>query len=237
MASLTEDYARRVGLQVRRCNVLVEGNTDAALLGLAAHLYRQKYAVDLLGDELAVLSAGAGEEGGVNGLNRRLQMFRSLADADLDAVGRRRFFFCGLYDNDEAGRRAVRSAQAFDSRLRLGAELFLLHPVMPLARGDPPDVVRTRFERDNVSFRRLDWEVEDLLSQGLLDAFEVEYPTAVRRTVPCADRTHRDFTRDGKHHLHLFARDHAMLDDVTEVVRLLRALRDYLRLHVDHIVC
>jgi hypothetical protein len=225
VTSLTEQYAERVGLRIRWRNVFVEGTSDVAYIELAARLYRQEHSIDLLGNDLAILPAGIGEDGGARALNQRLMTLRNIAETDRDEQNKLRHTFCALYDYDAAGRRALRSASDLDTRLRHGAELFHLRPIMPLRSGAEPGTVRQRFERENTAFQGLDWEIEDLLPPSMLAAFEADHPT------------HRDLTRDGKHHLVTYARTYATLADMKEIVILIRALRDYQRLRCDHILC
>ena len=237
MSGLLEGFAATLDWSVCECNVIVEGTTDVALLWLAAALYYERHETAILGTEIAVLAAGKGGEGGVDGVNRRLNAARQIADADRAPDGALRHRFIGLYDNDRAGRLAIDSACNFDRRLIRCRDLFLICPVMPLALGADDSVLRRRFEVDNFNFRGLDWEIEDLLSERLLSAFEAAHPAAVQGDRECGGRKHREFTRDGKRVLHSFVSAKATLEDLMEVVKLIRALRDYHHLHINHIVC
>jgi hypothetical protein len=76
-----------------------------------------------------------------------------------------------------------------------------------------------------------------LLSERLLLAFEQTQPTAVETVHESGGRKHREFTWDGKYRLHKFVTTSAALEDVMEVVKLIRAVRDYFRLEADHILC
>ncbi|HEX3485073.1 MAG TPA: hypothetical protein VHT51_08430 [Micropepsaceae bacterium] len=236
MTGLVEGYAAKLGWNVRPCNVVVEGTSDVELLCLAAAHYHERHKTAILGDQIAILAAGKGNDGGVDGVNRRLNAARQLADADRAPDGSLRFRFIGLYDNDRAGRRAVENACDFDRRLVRYADLFLLHPIMPLACGADHATLRRRFETDNVKYKGLDWEVEDLISERLLLAFEKAEPAALQNVLEIGGREHREFTPEGKRSLHKFVGAHATLEDFTEVVKLIRALRDYLRLKYDHIL-
>ncbi len=236
MSGLVEGFAATLEWNICECNVIVEGTSDVALLWLAAALYHERHQTAILGGQIAILPAGKGDDGGVDGVNRRLNAARQIADADRGPDGSLRFRFIGLYDNDRAGRRAVDNACNFDRRLLRYGDLFLLHPIMPLASGADHAVLRRRFETDNAQFKGLDWEVEDLLSERILLAFEKALPTAVQDMHERGGRKHREFARDGKYQLHKFVKTHAVLEDVIEVVKLIRALRDYFRLQVDHIL-
>jgi hypothetical protein len=234
---LVEGYAGTLGWKVCECNVLVEGTSDVSLFWLAAALYFERHNTHILGDKFAVLAAGKGDDGGVDGLNRRLNAARQIADADRGPDGSLRYRFMGLYDNDRAGRRGVANASEFDRRLRQCGDLFLLHPIMPLANGADHATLRRRFEVDNAAFKGLDWEIEDLLSDQLFSKFEDIQPTATLHETVYGGRKHRELTREGKFKLHEFAKNFARLEDVMEVVKLIRALRDYHRLPVSHIIC
>ena len=206
---------------------MVEGTSDVALLNIAAKLYRHSHGVELLGTELSIIAAGYGDEGGVDGINKRFHAIHQVANADRDANGKLSHRFIALYDNDTAGKRAIAAISSFDASIRRCAEVFLLQPVMPLKGGADHRAMQHRFERENSAFRGLDWEIEDLLSHDILRAFEAEYPAAVFRLYETAGRTHREFTTDGKRQLIDFVRDYATLDDVRELIKLLKALRDY----------
>lgn len=232
-----EGFAATLGWKICKCNVIVEGTSDVALLWLAAALHHEKFGSAILGDHISILAAGKGDDGGVDGLNRRLNAARQIADADRGPDGELRYRFMGLYDNDRAGRRGIQNACNFDRRLLPYLDLFLLHPVMPLASGADHAELRRRFENQNSAFKGCDWEIEDFLSERLLVAFESARPSAIQGTRECGGRKHREFTRDGKFELHRFARDNCTLDDLIEVVRLIRALRDYNRLQIDHVRC
>ena len=215
---------------------MVEGTSDVALLDTAAKLYRHSHGVELLGTELSIIAAGYGDEGGVDGINKRFQAIHQVANADRDANGRLTHRFIALYDNDTAGKRAIAVISGFDASIRRCAEVFLLQPVMPLKGGADHRAMQQRFERENGAFRGLDWEIEDLLSHDILCAFEADYPAAVNRRYEIAGRTHRELTRDGKRQLVRFAQDYATLADVRELIKLLQALRDYCHLQSDHIL-
>ena len=234
---LVEGFSAKLGWSICARNVIVEGTSDVALFNLAGRLYRERHNVAIVGGEISILHAGYGDEGGVDGLNRRLNAARQLADADRSLDGSLKYRFIGLFDNDNAGRQAVSNACDFDRRLRRCGDLFLLNPVMPLAQGADYRVLQQRFETHNAAFKGLDCEVEDLLSERLLSAFEDECPNAVVDDFERAGFKHREFTKDGKRQLQQFVTKHAKFDDLIEIVKLIRALRDYLRLQIDHIQC
>lgn len=237
MPGLVETFAATLGWKVQRCNVIVEGSTDVKLMLLAAVLYYRQHKEVILGDEIAILPAGKGDDGGVGGLNRRLNAVRQMSDADRGPDGSLRYRFIGLFDNDYAGRRAIDDACKFDRRVSKYRDLFLLHPVMPLASGADHSQLQRRIETLNAPYQKLDWEIEDLLSERLLQAFEALHPDAVEDIQECDQKKHWEFNRDGKMLLHNFVQKSATLEDLVEVVKLIKALRDYFLLKIDHIKC
>ena len=235
MPGLVEEFAARLGWTVAKVNVLVEGTHDVSLIVHAAGLYRSAHGVDLLGTDLAIMPAGLGSDGGVGGINRRLPTLRQVAAADPDQSGKLRYRFLGLYDNDFAGQRAIAAISAYDATIKRFSEVFLLHPTMSLKTGADHRALQQRFERDNGKYKGLDWEIEDLINPVLLDLFEEDYPTAVRSRSNSADLIHRNFTEQGKRDLVKFVLAHSNLNDLLQVIRLIRALRDYGHLRIDHI--
>jgi hypothetical protein len=223
-------YALSLGLLIRPRTILVEGTTDAKLFQLAAQAERDSTGVDLLGSDLTVLPAGTGDLGGTRGVIRELVCLRGLARTCLLPNGRPRYRFLGLFDNDKAGKLAVRSARDFDNSILEYKDVLRLWPAMPIRVNLDPVAMRVVFERENNAYRGLDWEMEDLLSTELLEAFLAESPGAMIRTSSIGGKVHRDFSVDGKARLHRFVRDHAMRRDLIGVLGVLRAVRGYLGL-------
>jgi hypothetical protein len=234
MTGIVEIWAKQIGWQVREGNVIVEGYSDVALLTHARYLFLTDRKVDVFGGDLAIMAAGRGDDGGVDGVNRRLQAARQIAEADLGPDGAFKYRFIGLFDNDEAGRRGMRSARDFDRRIIPYQDVFLLHPNMPPGRRSTGPVVEERAKVLNAHVK-LDWEIEDLLSPSLLDEFSKTHRDAVVRRTTSNGICHTDFTRQGKAALSRFVRDEATVADVIGLIRLICALRDYLHLQLDHI--
>lgn len=234
MESQVETIAAQLGWRVRKGNVIVEGTSDVSLITHAAHLYWEVHNVDLL-EEMSVNAAGAADDGGVEGVNRRLQLFRQLSEIEAGGGGAKRRFI-GLYDSDKAGKIATASISKTDSRIKLGADVFLLRPVMPLKGGADANAVCARFDRENLNFGSLVWELEDLLPNQVLEAFSSDFPDAVIRLEEIGGRQHRDITRDGKFRLLEFVKQYANLNDMAEFIKLIKSLRDYCHLRHDHIV-
>jgi hypothetical protein len=222
-------YAKFKGYPVRSRIVLVEGTSDADLFLLASDLFRKKTGSNLM-DDIAFVPAGEKDNGGVRGVIRELLVLHNVATTVLDSSGRPRYRIAALFDNDNAGRYAVRSAPQFDIRLTEFKEMFLLRPMMPVTKNSDPNSIRSLVENANAPYRNLDWELEDLFPLSFLNAFDAEYVSAVKRTAVVANRSHRDLTPDGKARFHRFVKRHAILRDLDGVVEAMRAMRSYVGL-------
>ena len=221
-------YGQSLGWNLRPRTVLVEGTTDVSLFQLAARFERKDTDTDLFADGLTIIAAGEGDRGGTRGVNRELIRLQGFARTYLLPNGRPRYRFIGLFDNDKAGIEAVKGIRNFDTSILEYKDVFRLQPVMPCVGNLDPKTLKKTFERLNVDYKGLDWELEDLLPADFIEAFLADHPTAVFRTKSIGDKTHRDFTRDGKACLHQYIRNNAMHEDLGAVVDVIRALRFYL---------
>lgn len=236
MAGVVELLAQRLGWRVRKGNCIVEGTSDVFYFEHAARLYKARHDIDPLGDDFAVLAAGHGDDGGVDGINERFRMARQLADIDLRPDGTRQYRFIGLFDNDDAGRKAFARGSGLSRRIEGYKDLFLLHPVMPLVNGANAATVKERARDLNKAFPNLNWEIEDLISPEIYRIFEDDHGHEVHRTQNIGGKTHRDLSWTGKVKLQKCVRDYAELEHLSEVIALICALRNYLHLRTDHIV-
>ena len=221
-------YASTLGIRVQPRTVLVEGTTDVDLFELAAKYEKKTTGVDLLDGGFAVAAAGVGEQGGTRAVVRELASLRAVARTVLLQNGRQKYRFVGLFDNDKAGRQAVKRAHDFDTSIVEFKDMFRLWPVLPIPLDLDPTSLQKRFASENVSFKGLDWELEDLLPASLVDAFVDENHAAVVRSATVGGKIHRDFSRDGKARLHRFVKDNAIQPDLIGVVEALKAIRSYL---------
>lgn len=233
MSGVVEQTAALMGWAIARANVIVEGTSDVAFLKRASELHAAEHGRPILDGDLAVVAAGRGDDGGVDGVNRRLSAFLQLADVDRDATGATRFRFIGLLDNDKPGRRAFITASQFDRRVGSYEDLFLLHPVMPsfpLGFDRPMEVARV-----NRPFAGMDWEVEDLCSERTMAMLEARYPSAILSSTERGGRTHRELHPKAKPELKRLFIEEATFLDALEFIELLRVLRGYLSLPHDFI--
>lgn len=223
-------YGMALGFDVRRRTVLVEGTSDVELFNMAARLERVASGADLFGGDLAIVAAGERDRGGAQGVVRELLSLRGMSRTCLAQNGSPRYRFVGLFDNDHAGKQAVKSARIVDNSILEYKDVFRLWPQMPLPGNLDPGTVQRAFERENAAYGNLDWELEDLLPADFIDAFAAENPKAIARTTSISGKVHRDLTPDGKARLHHFVKQHAVRDDLAPVIGVLKALRFYLGL-------
>lgn len=222
-------YAKFKGYPVRSRIILVEGTRDADLFSLASELFRKKTGANLM-EDIAFVPAGEGDSGGVRGVVRELMVLYNISTTVLDSSGRPRYRIAALFDNDDAGRHAVRSAPQWDIRLTEFKEMFRLRPIMPQTNNRDPDAIRSLIEKANAPYKGLDWELEDLFSTSFLDAFDEEYVSAVSHKSVIADKIHRDLTPDGKAHFHRFVKRNALLSDLDGVIAIVQTMRSYVGL-------
>lgn len=237
MTGLVEEFAGRLGWDIRPANVVVEGTSDVAMIRAAERAYLARHGVELLGATCGVHAAGRGEEGGADNLSKRLQAIRQVSLADTDQDGRIRYRFIGLYDSDNPGRAALSSLAQFDRSMVPYRDLFPLRPVMPLREGLSPSALGRRYEQENESYVDLHWEIEDLVDPDLVKAFRLQHDGAIARQRVVSGRVHYDMTVEGKRLFMSYVRANATLDELVDVIRLIRSLMDYLDLPSDHIKC
>lgn len=226
-------YALGLGFSIAPRTIIVEGRTDFDLFTLAALQEQWDTKSLLLGRDLAVMAAGDGDEGGTAGVLRQLITLRNIARSDLGPKGSPRYRFVALFDDDRAGRQAVRAAREWDRSIIEFKDVFRLRPIMPMNPNADPTVLERMFREANTPYKNIEWELEDLLGTELLSTFCEEYPTAISRQFRAGEVVHRDFTRDGKARLHRFVKDHAIRRDLVNVTGVLKAFRRYLGLRED----
>lgn len=236
MTSLTAQYVGILGWVSARTYAIVEGTLDVGFFTRASDLHRQRFGQPIIDDDFAIVAAGRGDDGGVEGVNRALITLRQVMDADRDERGALRHRVLGLYDNDYNGRAGFGLVGRMDQRIRPYVDIFLLRPVMP-AVGDGISDRQIETTIANQAFPQLDWEVEDLCSERLLQKFEANFPHLVLSKTEVSGKVHREFEREGKVELLRLFEAEASFEDAVEMIRLMRLLRGYLGLPYDHIQC
>jgi hypothetical protein len=233
VSGTVERYAGPLGWNLARNNVIVEGTSDVAYLTRASELHAAERGRHLLDGDLAIVASGQGDDGGVDGVNRRLNFFWQLAEGERDANGALLYRFIGLFDKDAAGRSAFAVASRFDRRIQPYVDIFLLHPVMPVFT---PGYDRSmEIAQVNVPFGRIDWEIEDLCSERIWATFTAEHPDAVISNHVAGGRRHRELLPDRKPQLRRIFLEQATFADASGFIGLLRMLRLYLGLQHDFV--
>ena len=224
------EYARTHDWILRPRTVIVEGTSDVSIVERAARLEFAASGIDLLGNELSFIAAGDRERGGTRGVCRELLCLRGLARTLLLPNGRPKYRFVGLFDNDKAGIEAVRGIRNLDASILEYKDVFRLRPIMPMRGNLDPRTLKATFERVNLDFKGLEWEMEDLVSDEFVKAFVSDYPNLGIHSIVKGNKVHWVLTHDGKARLHRYLAQHAIRCDLEGVVDAIRALRFYLGL-------
>lgn len=223
---LVQTYGRYKGWEIGSCNVLVEGVTDYELLSVAAERHLTGTGEDLRSGGLRFLHAGYRHEGGTHGVVRELTVARSLAKYALTPRGSPQYRFVGLVDDDAAGRQAIQNARIADASVVEFRDILRIRPRMVCGAGEVElAYLHTEFERINVAFEGLDWELEDLLDVGFVEAFCAQLPGSLLEKHEVAGCVHWELSRKGKRELNQFAKDAATLKDLRGVIDTIRSLR------------
>lgn len=236
MTGLTAQYVGTLGWASARTYAIVEGTIDVGFLTRASDLHRQRFGQPVIDDDFAIVAAGRGDDGGVDGVSRALITLRQIMDVDRDERGALRHRVLGLYDNDYNGRAGFGLVGRMDQRILPYVDIFLLRPVMP-AVGDGISDRQIETTIANQPFPQLDWEVEDLCSARLLQKFEVHFADLVLSKTEVSGKVHREIKREGKVELLRLFEAEATFEDAVEMIRLMRLLRGYLGVSHDHIEC
>ena len=223
-------FARTKKFNVKPRTIFVEGPTDVRLFEYAAKLEKEKTGFDLLGDRLAIIAAGEGDEGGARGVCRELVSFKNMAKGLLLPSGRPKYRFVGLFDNDRAGRQAINDIRKTDTSILEFKDVFRLWPVIPISPNLDVDAVRKAFESENEIYKNLDWELEDILPASFSDTIIKENPNAVYRSCPMHDKVHREWSPDGKAKLNRLTIQYAIHKDLETVINILHAFWHYLNI-------
>lgn len=225
---LVAQYGLSKGWKLLTKIILVEGTSDVAIFELASELYEKSTGRSLLSG-LSIVAAGYGDRGGTSGVVRELIGLRNMASTLMSPTGAPLYRVIGLFDNDTAGQKAVNGARIVDTSISEYRDVFRLRPVMPKGSLDPKALQRSFEQLDN-NWRGLPWELEDLISQPLIELFSAEYPTAITSLKEVSGFIHREFTQDGKSKLVRFCKLYADLDSLSSVVEILHSLRHYMNL-------
>ncbi len=225
-----EWYANQHKWKLLRGNVMVEGTSDVDYLSLAAGLYFKSSGSHLLGKDFSIFPSGLGDDGGTFGVSEKFPTLFNLASMDLDSAGRGKYRVITLVDNDEMGRKVVTGISKGHRKIIEYESIFRLHRIMPMRAGSSK-VLLEKTKDANKEFERLDCVIEDMLSAELCDCFLEKNPSALRRHADIqGSGKHYYLTDVGKRSLLVFAKEYATIEDVKNIIELLKALRSYVGL-------
>jgi hypothetical protein len=186
-------------------NILVEGASDKAYLELAAQRYQAAHGIDLLNGGAVRIVAGEG--------TKRFAPYFGM----LQSLEERGIKFVVMLDGDEAGAAAAEAMARFKAQKN--------RHYFQLERKDYKDKGGKSWEV----------EIEDMLAFRLIDAFVSQYPDAVEahfqmgpvtKIVINGKPVERDgHTFDYKMMLAEYVRQQATVDDLAELVNLLKKAR------------
>jgi len=226
-------YANRKGWTLLRRNVMVEGDRDVRYFKRAACLYFHNSGKSLLGRDLSILAAGSGDRGGTAGIYEEFPTLVKIIQTDCDLQGKALFRVVALLDNDRAGNSLVKALLSQYRSMKKNRDLFLLNRVFP-RNSSEPGILSRQIEIANSAWKGLDCEIEDLLGTELIDGFLSGMTNALARPpAEAGSYRHYEWRDIAKGHLALYAKENAMLRDVTSIVEILKSLRFYLGLNPE----
>jgi len=218
-------FAREIGWTVGPRNLLFEGESDVQLLELASRTYAQKTGIHLLGNDLKVISAGYGEEGGVGAVERKFMTIHELMKIDGELPRKERIRILPFFDDDEAGRGTFKSITQGRHPFRCYVDVFMLKRRYPEVRPGSPEYL-SGLKECNKPWENIDCEIEDLLGRSFLDAFSEEQTNSLRCSPTIiGDGHHYEWDKQVKGRLASYAKLHAILDDMQGLVKFLRYVR------------
>jgi hypothetical protein len=218
-------YTKDIGWDIGKRNLLVEGKTDVDLLELAALCHAKKTQEQLLGEDLKIVAAGYGEMGGVGAVERRFITIHELGRVDRFLPKKERIKLLPIFDDDDAGRKTFNSITQQRHPFKRYVDVFLLRRRYPPVRPGSPTYLDELTE-SNREWEGMDCEMEDLLSRDFLAAFCNKHPGSHHSEPRLTENGHHfEWTDDGKAKLHRFVRTHAMIDDLVQLVQLLKYIR------------
>jgi len=141
--------------------------------------------------------------------------------------GHQKYRFIGLFDNDKAGRQAISDIRKTDISILEYRDVFRLCPIMPISQNQDMTFLRNKFEEENLKYKGLDWELEDLVPDSFSTLLENEDPYLLRCSHLVHDKVHREWTPDGKAKLIRLVKENAMHPDLIAFIAILHAFRQF----------
>jgi hypothetical protein len=230
---LVRQFAGLYGWPIEERSIVVEGEHDQRYFTLADTLYTKETGMHLLGAKVAVFPTGIGDEGGAFGLQRHFHPLRAIMDRDMTPDGQKVFHAIALFDSDIEGKRGFGSLTGQHLNYRKWRDVFLLQRAIPRTTRDPIQMAQL-VDKANHDWRGLDCEIEDLVSSSLINTFLQENPHAVyRQPQQMNGALHCSFQKGSKANFVRFVEENAILQDLSQIVEILKSLRYHLGLQPD----
>jgi hypothetical protein len=231
--ALVREWALRYGWDLCNCNLMVEGDQDAAYFRIADDRYYKVHGRRLIDDSFRVFPIAHGTSGGVNAINDMLNLFAGQLFVDpVDEEGNR-IRVAALFDDDAAGRGMFNKMK---SKFIQWNDIFLVKRLYAADIRDPR-MFGNRTLQLNARYDavpRVDCELEDLLDRTLIDLFIEQNPGSLRRDIAeVDDGFHCEFDLRAKSRLVRFVGENAQLADLERVVSLLQTFRYLFGLNRD----
>ena len=220
------EYGHRMGWSLVKCNVMFEGTTDVRYCRTASGLYLSETGKSLLDKDFQVFAIGERDEGGTDGIRERLRTLQSILLTEPEDLGMS--VIC-VVDDDFAGRKAFADLRGKFQPWRDLFKLQRVFPRTPLSRS--PEHFEGELKKTNSNWQGLDCDIEDLISDDLVNYFIDENHRCLKAEVEeRGGRRHRKFHGHEKPKLVRFVEQNAALSDLIQIVEVLKSLRWLLRL-------
>ena len=233
---LARAYAKKKGWELKRLNVMVEGDSDVRYFDLAANLYKKKTGLQIIGQDMSIFAAGTASSGGTDGIYEEFPVLKKIIQIDCDSNGKALFRLIALIDNDRSGRSLYRSLLEQYRSIYENRDIFLLKRVFPRTASEC-HALTSQMAKFNSEWKDIDCEIEDLISRDLINVFIEEEPTALIKPCEIMERHHHhEFTSAAKGRLFQFVKSYASLVDLEDIIDILKSLRYYSGLKIEGIV-
>lgn len=232
---LARGHARKKGWELKQRNLMVEGDSDVRYFELAGNLYKDKTGLSLIGSDFNIFSAGPGNLGGTAGVINEFYTLYNIIRTDCDQNGKVLFRVVALLDNDKAGRNCHRGLLQQHRLLKNNRDIFLLNRVLPKTTSEPK-ALTSQIEKCNSNWKSIDCEIEDLFGESLIDCFlDDNRGELVKSMQTAGQHRHYEWTpnANAKGKLSRFVKEYAVLEDLTDLVEILKSFRFYLGLPID----
>lgn len=222
--------ASKFGWRLAKGNVMVEGTSDVEYFKIAADLYKAASGLNLIGEDFSVFAAGERDDGGAPGIMERFPSIFTTAMLDVDAASKIKYRIIAMADDDNYGRTAVNAIPKGHRAILEYEHIFRLRRIMPLRAGSRTSL-KEKTKQSNNEFGTLDCVIEDLLSLALTKKYQTSNPSHISGSIITSGNGHHaPWTAQGKAGLLRFTRQKACIEDVANLVSVLKALRSYVGL-------